>query len=163
MIELSTIRDLVAIFGVLAGFSYYVVTVQNQRKARQAQLLMSLYETYRSQEFRLTKMKIKNLEYTDFLDFWKQYGYEENPEFWAEWFSVAAFFNGIGVLVRRNMIDIGLVEELMSNIIVNMWGKMGGIILEWRKLVVDEKERKYDMLHGFEYLFNQIRTRKTIV
>ena len=32
MIELSVIRDLVAIFGVLAGFSYYVMTVRSQQK-----------------------------------------------------------------------------------------------------------------------------------
>ena len=34
MIELSTIRDLVAIFGVVAGFSYYVLTVRNARARR---------------------------------------------------------------------------------------------------------------------------------
>jgi len=28
MIELSIIRDLVAIFGVIAGFTYYVMTVR---------------------------------------------------------------------------------------------------------------------------------------
>ena len=53
MIELDVIRDLVAIFGVIAGFSYYVMTVrinqknqelmlkaqQQQLETRQAQLL----------------------------------------------------------------------------------------------------------------------------
>ena len=43
MIELSVIRDLVAIFGVIAGFSYYVVTVRNQNRARQAQLFMQIF------------------------------------------------------------------------------------------------------------------------
>ncbi len=33
MIELSVARDLVAIFGVIGGFSYYVMTVRNARKA----------------------------------------------------------------------------------------------------------------------------------
>jgi hypothetical protein len=32
LVELSTIRDLVAIFGVVAGFSYYVLTVRNAKK-----------------------------------------------------------------------------------------------------------------------------------
>lgn len=45
MIELSTIQDLVAIFGVIAGFNYYVLTVQNQRKARQAQLFIQIYQS----------------------------------------------------------------------------------------------------------------------
>ena len=36
MFELSIIRDCIAIFGVLAGFSYYVLTVRaNQRNMKQ--------------------------------------------------------------------------------------------------------------------------------
>lgn len=34
MVELSTIRDLVTIFGVIAGFTYYVLTVRNANRAR---------------------------------------------------------------------------------------------------------------------------------
>lgn len=162
MIELSTIRDLVAISGVLIALGYYIINIRNQRVTRQTQLLMNIYETYRSKEFRLIQTKLQNLEYTDFHDFWERYGYENNPESWAEWLEVASFFNGIGVLVHRNMIDIGLVEELFSNIVVRMWEKMGGIIVEWRKVVAEDRERKYDLLHGFDYLYDQIVARGTI-
>ena len=44
MIEISAVRDLVAIFGVLAGFAYYIVTVQNANKVRKTQLLMEIYD-----------------------------------------------------------------------------------------------------------------------
>jgi hypothetical protein len=57
MIELSTIRDLVAIFGVIAGFSYYVITVrtnqrnqQNQLETRQAQLFWNIYDKFETRE-----------------------------------------------------------------------------------------------------------------
>ena len=50
MIELSTIRDLVAIFGVIAGFTYYVLTVRNTQKnlemslkSRQTQTFLQMY------------------------------------------------------------------------------------------------------------------------
>jgi hypothetical protein len=42
MIEISIIRDIIACFGVLAGFSYYVLSVRNQYKTRQAQLFNSV-------------------------------------------------------------------------------------------------------------------------
>lgn len=32
LMEISVIRDIVAIFGVIAGFSYYVLTVRATRK-----------------------------------------------------------------------------------------------------------------------------------
>jgi sensor domain CHASE-containing protein len=38
MIELSVIRDLVAIFGVIAGFSYYVLTVRANQKNQELTL-----------------------------------------------------------------------------------------------------------------------------
>ena len=38
MVELSIIRDCIAIFGVLAGFSYYVLTVRaNQKNQKMAE------------------------------------------------------------------------------------------------------------------------------
>ncbi|TFH13219.1 hypothetical protein E4H04_12340 [Candidatus Bathyarchaeota archaeon] len=51
MIELSTIRDLVAIFGVIAGFSYYVLTVRNKQKNQELALesrKLSIYTSLRN-------------------------------------------------------------------------------------------------------------------
>ena len=49
MVELSVVRDLGAIFGVIAGFTCYVLTVKNkqenqrqQLETRQAQLYMQI-------------------------------------------------------------------------------------------------------------------------
>jgi hypothetical protein len=148
--------------GIIVSILYYAMTIRNQNKTRQAQLLMGLYETYRSPEFRKRQMAIQILEYNDFHDFWDKYGRDNNPDYWAMWFSVAAFYNGIGVLVRRNMLDIELVEELLANIIERSWENMGDIILDWRKFIAADKERKYDLLHGFEYLYNEIVSRGTI-
>lgn len=35
---LQVVRDLVAIFGVIAGFSYYVLTVRNAQRTRELAL-----------------------------------------------------------------------------------------------------------------------------
>ena len=158
MIELSFIRDLVAIIGVIAGLTYYVLTVRNQKKARQAQLLMGLYETYRSKEFRQDVIEIRNQEWTDFDDFWEKYGEETNPSAWSSWLTVAAFFNGVGVLLKRNLIDIGLVEDLLSNVVFGMWSRMHVPLYgyrEWQTRSVYGQE----ILHGFEFLYEQLAKR----
>jgi hypothetical protein len=120
---------------------------------------MGLYETYRNPEFRKRTMKIATLEFKDYPDFWNKYGRETNPDYWAEWFSVAAYFNGIGVLVKRGLVDIDLVEELLVNVIERSWSKMGGVILWWRENVATIPDRKYTHLHGFEYLFHELAKR----
>jgi hypothetical protein len=161
MVTLETLLDVVPVVSLVVVLSYYTLTVRNQNRTRQAQLLMNLYETYRSPEFRKQQMIIQNLEYTDFEDFIEKYGSETNPESWAIWFSVAAFFNGVGVLVGRNLLDIGLVEELLGNITDRMWTVMGPVLIEWRRQSVTQKMRKYELLHGFEYLYDQMRSRGT--
>jgi hypothetical protein len=35
--------------------------------------------------------------------------------------NLAQFFNGIGVLVKRKLIDIALVEDLLSNRVIWWW------------------------------------------
>jgi hypothetical protein len=57
------------------------------------------------------------------------------------------------------MLDVNLVEELLSNIIERSWSNMGGIILEWRKNIAEVPDRKYNHLHGFEFLYNEIAKR----
>jgi len=175
-ITLPLVLQILQTVGILVGIVYYMTIMRNAQRTReltlkaqeqaketrQAQLLMELYETYRSPEFRKRTQTIGNLEYTDFDDFWEKYGVDANPDFWAEWFSVATFFNGIGVLVSRKLLDIDLVEELLSNITDRCWEMMGSIVLEWRKTIPTQKNRKYELLHGFEFLYNEMHSRGTI-
>jgi len=135
MIELSVIRDLVAIFGVIAGLAYYVMTVRNQNRTRQAQLLWSIYDNYRSIESRRQSMEIHGWEWEGIDDFFEKYGQQNNPEAWTLWTTKAALFNGIGILLKRNLIDIRLLDDLLTNSVDRHWNaiKMGPILLEWRK------------------------------
>ena len=47
-------------------------------------------------------------------DFMEKYRTKKNPEAWYSLGSVGAFFEGVGVLVHRELIDPQLVGELMS-------------------------------------------------
>jgi hypothetical protein len=164
MVELSTIRDLVAIFGVIAGFSYYVLTVRNaqrnqqhQLETRQAQLFMNLYETWSTPEFRKRSNWVnQHIEYEDSEDFHSKYGRSGDQDAFADWASVAAYYEGIGVLVRRGLIDIGLVSELLSNSIRITWEKMGPEFLESRALGTGHQK----LFYNFEFLYNEIKKRE---
>ena len=76
MIELSVIRDLVAIFGVLAGFSYYILTVRNaqrnqrmQLETRQTQLYMQLFKELYTPEFWKLYLELSRIEWENLEDF----------------------------------------------------------------------------------------------
>ena len=81
MIDLSVIRDLVAIFGVIAGFSYYVLTVRaNQRnqkqqlEARRLEMFMRLHQSKYDQKGLENIFMLMNLEWDDIDDYMQKYG-----------------------------------------------------------------------------------------
>jgi len=174
MIELSVIRDLVTIFGVLAGLTYYIMTVRNQNKARQAQLLNNLYESYRSPESRRQSLEIQSWDWKDPDEFFDKYGQEVNPDAWALWEAKASFFNGVGILLKKNLIDIALVDEFLTSSVNRHWNMlgMGVIIAEWRKRLPERRQDqpwRYDSsdllqveslsvkpFHGFDYLYHRL-------
>ena len=152
MIELSVIRDLVAIFGVIAGFSYYVLTVHNQNRTRQAQLFMQIFSRQYEIEQRRSLHLIQNIEYEDYDDFMEKYGMENNPDIWLRMSSVGTYFEGIGVLVKRKLVDPTMVDDLMSGRIIDYWETIGPMTLEYR-----ERTGDYEVWEQVEYLYNVIK------
>ena len=117
---------------------------------------MEMYRDYRGLDFRRQLMKVWNLEWTDFDDLWEKYGPGSNSEEWANWLSVAAFFSGVGVLVKRNLVDISLVDDLLSNIIIRYWVFMEPIIMEWRERLRHDRSKSlhtHELMDGFEKMF----------
>jgi hypothetical protein len=186
-ITLPIVLQLIQTVALLVGIIYYLTIMRNQQRTReltlesqeltrkaqeqaketrQAQLLMQLYETYRSSEFRIIMEEIINQEWTDFDDFWEKYGSLNNPVQWSKWGSVAAYFSGIGVLLKEGLIDVKLVDELISNLAFVAWYRMEPIIKEWRKFVLtrrfSEQARSsiFEAFSGFDYLINELRKRE---
>ena len=179
MIELSTLRDLVTISGVLIALAYYILTLRNQKRTRQAQLLMSLYEKYSSEESREKSMEIQLLEWNTLDEFFDKYSYVNNPKAWSAWEAKASFFHGIGVLLEADMIDTMLLDRLLTNSVNRHWNvlRMGQVLVEWRKRMSNERsdywvDPRHDeeffnnirdsTFYGFDYLYNRlVEYRKT--
>jgi len=149
MIELSVIRDLVAISGVLIALTYYIMNIRHQRETRQTQLFMNLYDTYHSPDFRRKWHDLLKREWTDNEDWQRKYG--QDSEDLAAHTSMLSFFNGIGVLLKRGLIDIKLVDDLLGVNIRGYW-KFVESNVRWSREVIDEPK----MYADFEYLFNEV-------
>ena len=148
MVELSVIRDLVAIFGVIAGFSYYVMTVRNQSRSRQAQMFMQLYGNYMTTEYITYVSEALRMEYTDYDDFQKKYSrLPQRLPYTKQCF----FLDGIAVLVEEGLLDIKLVAKLISGDIMWHWNHFRPYILEAR-----ERRNHPEYMYYIEYLYNEV-------
>lgn len=165
MIELSVIRDLATIFGVLAGFSYYVLTVRanqkNQKLAleaqkeatetRRLQIFMQLFNAFNTKENLDNLVELMNLK-PDEKTYREKYDSHVNPEFFAKRARVWYFYNSVGELYRMGLVDKDLLHRLNIDINVSMiWQNWGHIIELNRK-----RENMPDLWDGFEYLYEEI-------
>jgi len=165
MVELSIIRDLVAIFGVIAGFSYYVLTVRNSQrmqeltlksqeestKARQTQLFMQIFQDINSEKSWETWLELVKCSYNDYDDFVHKYDSDVNPENWRKrmrfWYS----YNAIGYLLKDGVISTEQVERLVGRVVLGMWNVWGDAII-WMR----EKQGLLNWFSGFEYLYKEL-------
>ncbi len=151
MVEMQTISIVLTGIGMIIALVYYGFQIRNQNRTRQVQLFMSLYSQMRSKEFVRDTRELSSWQWEGFEDFRNKYGSRADKEANTLYYSIANFFDGIGVLVRRGEIDPKLVEELMSSWIIWFWEKFGDIIKEYRKVSYPQ------YLESVEYLYNKIK------
>lgn len=100
-------------------------TRKTELETRQAQLFMQIYNRFNSKAFvsQLNDLRFR-WNVTEFDDFMQKYGPFTNPEGWDSMASTTYFLEGIGVLMKKGLIDPEIVDDLMSGVIVSVWEKI---------------------------------------
>lgn len=152
MVDIQTVSITIASAGVFVAAIYYVWQIRHQTRLRQTDIIVRLFSTYMSDEFRDALAKVWNLKFDNYEDYVKKYGFmwtSENqiPKTVSK---VCVFFNGIGVLVRRRLVDIEVVRDLL-------WTERS-----WLKLkpVIEGARKQYNLpayYSDFEYLYNELK------
>ncbi len=162
VLTIEMISVVVAATSVVIGAINYIIvsrraakTAQTTLETRQAQFFMQIFEQFHEPEFYNKLADFLTWDWKDYDDYMKKYGPKTNPKAWYSSGSVAAFFEGIGVLVYQNLIDVDLVSELMSRHVIRFWEKMEPISKEMRRRLnlprMDEK---------IEYLYDEVKKRE---
>jgi len=159
-ITLPIVLQIVQTVGLLVGIIYYIAIMRNNQRTReteletrQAQLFMSLYDRisdkYFNQDWMVAVMlPISSQE--EYLHLFRDP--EKRAEIGSAVNALFAYFEGIGVLVKRGLIDINLVDDLMSSYILMTWNKYGPFIKEQQ-----ERANRPELWEYFEYLANEIQ------
>jgi hypothetical protein len=144
--EIQAAYYMVAATGVLVAAVYYIYNMGQTRKTqelalksqqqtldtRQAQLFMQIYDKSTQKEFMKDMFEIfSEWKWTDYTDFQKKY--RLNPENYIKFWTVSDYFEGIGVLVKRKLIDPEMVDDMMSGWVIKFWEKIGPMTLEDRR------------------------------
>jgi hypothetical protein len=133
---------------VFAAAIYYILQIRHQTKVRQTDLVMKLYSQFNSLEFQKIWNEVLKREAKGWHDYDNKYG----P---VELTAVGMFFEGIGILLKRKLIGIELIDDMFTTPIKWTWEKIRDIALESREI-----RNQPEILEWFEYLYNEMKKRE---
>ena len=152
MIELSIIRDLVTIFGVIAGLTYYVMTVRNAEKTRKQDVIFQRISELDDEFYN----KWTNLLDSDWKTYaeWRKHRLE-HPESYGFLAYMLSLLGGIGETLRKGIIDPDSLFSIYTPILVIFtWEKVKPIIEFYR-----DGTNIPTYLDNFEYLYDEAKKR----
>jgi hypothetical protein len=155
MLDIPSISSIVAAIGVIVGVVFATLQLRALVKTRQTDLVMRLYSAYGSRRFQEAWVETLRLEFKDYTDYLKKYGATSEKPAYVSVNMVAAFFEGIGILLHRKLIDIALVDDLFSSDIIITWHKMKPLAEGWRK-----QFNRPQISEWFEYLCDEMKKRE---
>jgi hypothetical protein len=165
MVTVETISIVFTGLSISLAAFYYINTLRNSRmtqehalETRQAQLYMQLYSFYDNKEFLKDYGNIANVyAYENIEDWNEKYSAAADNEAFSSWVRVGRFFDGVGILTKRGLIDKELIFELLGDVIRGAWQGMNDrtgmerFVLEGRVYWNRPK-----LWHNFEHLYDEL-------
>jgi hypothetical protein len=158
VVDVQTVSIAIASAGVFAAAVYYIIQIRHQTKVRQTDLAIRMNPWMNVSGSELTDAiaKVWSLEYKDYDDFVGRYGQfpSERPEQKALQM-IMNYFEGIGMLLKRNLMDPDFAWDLFGS----------GYFLAWEKVKpwVEGLRKQWNMPDSysfFEYLYNEMKKRE---
>jgi len=146
-VSLQMIRDLVTIFGVIAGLSYYVTNIRELRRNRRITLTTTLFQSFMTTEGSRKMIDLLSMEWDSIEDYMEKYDSRVNPENSAARMSMWQTCDTIGLLFREGFLDFKTLISASGGWIGSLWLKFKPIIEKYRGTDYSE-----DAFENFEYL-----------
>ena len=126
MIDISTITAIVTTASIIVGVIFTLLEIRHFNKTRKTEIIMKIYERFGSKEIVEAMNRVGASKFDNFENYNKKYGVTDITE-------IAVLFDGIGVLLEQNLIDINMVDQLFGTTIYLLWNKMEPVIKAMRK------------------------------
>ncbi len=123
MVSLEVVAIMLSGLSISASLIYYSSTLANANKTqimqlenRQVQLFMQAFNRFQDPSFLNLYLEVKKREWTSVEDYVEKYGEHDDALL-----SVQTYFEGIGVLLMKDMISADFVYELMPTMVNSLW------------------------------------------
>jgi hypothetical protein len=145
MVDIQTVSIAIASTSIVIAAIYYILQLRNQSKTRTIDLVLRLDLVFESNEFKQA--------YATFLERdIKEYDFETyEPSKWIPESRVSGFFETLGFLLRRKLIDLDFAYSSFPSI-PTAWEKLRF----WIEKVREYRHSQWFYVN-FEYLYNEMK------
>lgn len=156
--DVGTTVALLAAIGVLMGLVLTLLELRQLIAQRKVEMMLGMVPWFKmdNKEFMESLFLVLSAEYKDYDEFARKYG---DPSFFASgpvskaFVNVAGFYEGLGILYRKHLIDRVLINDFYDFMVISGWQKLKPIVLGLR-----EKNNEPRLFCEFEYLANEMKT-----
>ena len=150
IMDITSFSALVAAISVVVGVIFAIIQMRHATKTRTTELVVQLNPALQASVSDLAEAsKIMSLDFTSYEDYVEKYG---DPLSDKAFITIAAYYDGLGYLLHKRLIDTDTIEYILSGGITGSWKKLEPIIIGLRK------DRNLPALfEWFEYLYEEMK------
>jgi hypothetical protein len=137
MVDLSTVSIIIASIGVLAGVLYNIISIRNENKLRRRESIIRLSPWFNMNagEIQEAITQVCSIKFRDYDDYVEKYrGRSEQTQLKI----LGNYFEGLGILVHRRLVEVDLIYEFWGSIIQSTWRDMLPIVKGMREDAGDD-------------------------
>jgi hypothetical protein len=168
--DLQTATVVIAGISVIIGVINSILSSQRAAKndeqtleTRQAQLYMQIYNRWNSREvtkaYGAVRYKYSEQEWAETTE---QNLQAKDPDldldYYADHQMLGTFFEGLGILVKKNLVDLSLVEDLFAGRVIWYWETQ----LEPIAKMVKQYHKDSTLYDSIEYLYHEMKHRQRL-
>ena len=147
MVDLQTVSVTIASFSVVIAAVYYIIQIRHQAKTRSVDLTIRMEAIFESRDFLESWVTVRERKKEEYDSVGP-----DNVRKWMPEMHIAGFYSGLGILVRKKLVDLDLVCNLFP------------IIFSWEilRFYIESVRKKYNstqLYEEFEYLYNEANKR----
>ena len=122
---LSAIGSVALIVGVVVG----VLQLRTLRSQRQLEVVIRAYEPFLQEPLTRAYWRVHNWDYETFAEFQRKATLED----WTDLDQVTTFFEMMGVMYKRGVAKLDVLDDLFAGSLVLMWSKVAPFVRGYRE------------------------------
>jgi hypothetical protein len=148
--DVTSLSSVIAAISVVVGVIFAIIQMRQATKTRHTELVVQLNPALQASVNDLAEAsKILSLDFTSYEDYVEKYG---DPLSDKAFLTLVAYYDGLGYLLHKRLIDTDIIEYILSGGITGSWKKLQPLIIGLRK------DRNLPALFEWvEYLYEEMK------